>query len=284
VGQFVSGEQARERFRALLDRVDGAHDEMRALSSDEVGTAFRVKLAERLEAQHRSNRALMYRVFGQLADPPDELSPSPVTRDVIGARLRIPPKEITRRTTLAARVSQRRSPTGAPLPPQLPVVADALAAGRLGEDHLRVICHALDTLPSCVSVSDRDDVQRSLVGIAARSDAQIVAAAGRRIEEIFNPDGDFDERDRARRRGLYLHPQGPDGMSALSGLIDPETRCYWRPSPPRCAPAATYPTAAPPRRAMSAAPPNAATTASNWASRPRWPAAHWAPTAATPSP
>jgi hypothetical protein len=79
VGQFVSGEQARERFRALLDRVDGAHDQMRALSSDEVGTAFRVKLAERLEAQHRSNRALMYRVFGQLADPPDELSPSPAT-------------------------------------------------------------------------------------------------------------------------------------------------------------------------------------------------------------
>jgi hypothetical protein len=226
VVQFVTGEQARQRFRALLDRVDAAHDEMRALSSDEVGTDFRVELAERLEAQHRSNRALMYRVFGQIANPPDELSPCPATRDVIAARLRIPPKEIKRRTRLAARVGARRSPTGSPLPPELPVVADALGAGQLGEDHLRAICHAMDTLPSCVSVTDRDDVERSLVGIAERSDAEIVAAAGRRIDEIFNPDGDFDEHDRARRRGLYLGPQGPDGMSALTGLIDPETRCY----------------------------------------------------------
>ena len=61
---------------------------------------------------------------------------------------------------------------------------------------------------------------------AAKNDAEIVKTAGRRIDEIFNPDGDFDEADRARRRGLALGPQGPDGMSRLNGWIDPETRCY----------------------------------------------------------
>ena len=61
---------------------------------------------------------------------------------------------------------------------------------------------------------------------AAKNDAEIVKTAGRRIDEIFNPDGDFDEADRARRRGLVLGPQGPDGMSRLNGFIDPETRCY----------------------------------------------------------
>jgi hypothetical protein len=47
-----------------------------------------------------------------------------------------------------------------------------------------------------------------------------------RIDEIFNPDGDYDEADRARRRGLHLGAQGRDGMSRLSGFIDPETRAY----------------------------------------------------------
>ena len=105
-------------------------------------------------------------------------------------------------------------------------MAAALEAGTIGEDHLRVICRALDTLPSCVSPMDRDDVQASLLRQASKSDAEIVKAVARRIEEIFNPDGDYDKADRARRRGVTLGRQGRDGMSRLSGFIDPETRCY----------------------------------------------------------
>lgn len=78
MGEFVTGEAARERFRALSDQVDAAHAEMRALSSDGVGTAFRVELAERWETQERTNRALMYRMFGQIADPPDETAMAPM--------------------------------------------------------------------------------------------------------------------------------------------------------------------------------------------------------------
>ena len=60
-----------------------------------------------------------------------------------------------------------------------------------------------------------------------KNDADIVKAVALRIDEIFNPDGDYDEGDRARRRGLTLSQQGPDGMSRLSGFIDPETRCAY---------------------------------------------------------
>ncbi|HEX3548550.1 MAG TPA: HNH nuclease, partial [Mycobacterium sp.] len=59
---FVTRDAARERIRELLDQVDAAHDEMRALPSDGVGNAVRVELAERLEAQERTNRGLMFRV------------------------------------------------------------------------------------------------------------------------------------------------------------------------------------------------------------------------------
>ncbi len=89
-----------------------------------------------------------------------------------------------------------------------------------------MICRAIDVRPSFVSAVDRDDVERSLVREATKNDVEIVKAAARHIDELFNPDGHYDVADRARRRGLALGAQGPDGMSRLSGWIDPETRCY----------------------------------------------------------
>ena len=209
-----------------MGQVEDAYAQMRELSSDEVGNEFRVQMAERLEAQERVNRGLMYRMFAQIADPPDEAGCVPVLAHSLSARLRIPPREVTRRMKVAARICARRQLTGPPLPPELPLVADAVQAGTIGEDHLRAITAAIDRLPSCVSLQDRTDVEASLVREAAKNDAEIVKAVGRRIDEIFNPDGDFDETDRARRRGLVLGPQGPDGMSRLRGWIDPETRAY----------------------------------------------------------
>jgi hypothetical protein len=226
MGEFITGAAARERFRVLLDQVDDAYAQMRQLSSDEVGGVFRVEMAERLESQERTNRGLMYRVFAQIADPPDEVALVGALIDSLWARLRIPPKEIKRRMKMAARIRPRRQLVGPPLAPDLPEVADAVAAGAIGEDHLRSITAAMDRLPSCVSADDRVEVERSLVREAVKNDAEIVKAVGRHIDEIFNPDGDFDEADRARRRGMVLGPQGPDGMSRLWGWIDPETRCY----------------------------------------------------------
>jgi hypothetical protein len=215
MGEFMTGEAARERFRALADQVDAAYAEMRELSSDEVGNEFRVELAERLETQERTNRGLMYRMFGEIADPPDEVAYVPAVADNLWARLRIPPREIKRRMKLAGRIRPRRQLTGPPLAPELPVVAAAVEAGAIGEDHLRAICRAIDVLPSCVSAVDRDDVERRLVTEAAKNDVEIVKAAARHIDDLFNPDGHYDEADRARRRGLQLGAQGPDGMSRL---------------------------------------------------------------------
>ena len=84
MGQFITGEAARERFRALFDQVDAVFDEMRALSSDAVGNEFRVEMAERLEAQERVNRGLMYRIFGEIADPPDDVGMLPTVIDSLG--------------------------------------------------------------------------------------------------------------------------------------------------------------------------------------------------------
>jgi hypothetical protein len=219
-------QRRRARFRALTDQVDAAYDEMRALSCDGVGNEFRTELAERLEFQDRTNRGLMYRAFGEIADPPDEAGMAPVLVSSLAARLRIPPREVKRRMKMAARIRPRRQLSGPVLQPELELAAQAVEAGAIGEDHLRAICRAIDRLPSCVSMIDRGDVERSLVRDASKNDAEIVKAVAGRIDEIFNPDGDYDEADRARRRGQQLGQQGPDGMSRLSGWIDPETRSH----------------------------------------------------------
>ncbi len=227
MGSALSAEAARQRVDAALTAIDAAHDVLRATSSNLVGNDFRIDVAERLETQERTNRGLMYRFFGELADPPDGAGSIAAVRNALWARLRITPREITRRCKLAARIRPRQSLTGTPIEPELPELADAVAAGTVGEDHIRAVCHAVDVLPARVAPTDAADAERTLVAHATKLDAGIITKLGQRIADHLNPDGLFSDEDRVRRRGLQLGPQGPDGMSRLSGLLDPEARAYF---------------------------------------------------------
>jgi hypothetical protein len=227
MGSCASAEAARERIGAALDAVDAAHAVLRDTSSDVVGNDFRVDVAERLETQERTNRGLMYRFFAEIADPADGSGCLPAVREMLWARLRVTPREIVRRFKLGARIRPRRSLTGPPVRPGLPELAAAVEAGAVGEDHIRAVCQAVDVLPACVSPTDVAEAERTLVWHATRLDAGVVTKLGQRIADHLNPDGLFNDDDRARRRGLHLGPQGPDGMSRLHGLLDPEARAYF---------------------------------------------------------
>jgi hypothetical protein len=227
MGSVVGSERARERISAALDAIDAAHDVLRETPSDMLGNKFRVDVAERLETQERTNRGLMYRVFAEIADPPDETDCIPAVRAALWKRLRITPGEITRRFRLAARIRPRRSLTGPPLAPQLPELAAAVQAGALGDDHIRAVCRAIDVLPAAVLPTDVATAEHTLVEHATKVDAGVVTRIGQRIADYLNPDGLFSDDDRARRRGLHLWPQGPDGMSRLSGFLDPQARAYF---------------------------------------------------------
>lgn len=227
VGTWVSAAAARERISAALDAIDAAHEVLRNTPSDLVGSDFRVDVAARLETQERTNRGLMYRMFAEIADPPDETGFGPAVRDRLWARLRITPGEITRRFKLAARIRPRRSLTGPPLPAELPALGAAVEAGGVGEDHIRAVCRAVDVLPASVSPPDVANAERRLVEHAGNVDAKVVEKLGQQIADYLNPDGLFTDEDRARRRGLHVGPEGPDGMSRLNGLIDPEARAYF---------------------------------------------------------
>jgi Domain of unknown function (DUF222) len=137
----VTREAARERFRALADQVESAYAEIRCLSSDEVGNEFRVEMAEHLATQERSNRGLMYRVFGEIADPPDQTAMVPAVVNSLAGRLRIAPREVKRRMKVAARIRPRTERPAAAA--ALPHITAAMQARRIGEDHLRVISWAM---------------------------------------------------------------------------------------------------------------------------------------------
>ena len=227
MGSRASAEEARERIGAALDAIDAAHAVLGETGSDVVGNGFRVEVAERLETQDRTNRGLMYRFFAEIAEPPDGSECIPAVRDMLWARLRVTPSEIVRRFKLAARIRPRRSLTGPPVQPELPELAAAVQAGAVGEDHIRAVCQGVDVLPASVSPADVAEAERTLVRHARKLDAGVVTRLGHRIADYLNPDGLFTDDDRARRRGLRLGPQGPDGMSRLSGLLDPEARAYF---------------------------------------------------------
>ena len=227
MGSAISAEEARERIISALDAVDAAYDALRDTPTCLVGNSFRVEVAARLEAQERVNRGLMYRVFAELADPPDEAGSIAQLRSQLWQRLRVTPGEITRRFKLAVRIRPRRSLTGPALSAEFPELATAVENGLVGEDHIRAVCRAVDVLPACVAPADVEAAERTLVEHATRVDSGIVAKLGQRIADYLNPDGLFSDEDRARRRGLHLGPQGPDGMSRLSGLLDPEARAYF---------------------------------------------------------
>lgn len=229
--ELLTAEAVHAAVRAQLDAVDAAHDSLRSTCTDLAGNAFRIEVAERLEAQQRANRGLSYRMFGEVAEPIDGTNdpglPAGVkVRDLLASRLRLTAGEVRRRFRVASRIRPRRSLTGPSLPAELPILAAAVEAGELGDDHIGAVCRALDVLPASVSPADKDSAERTLVRHARTQDAQFVTTIGATIADCLNRDGNFTDEDHARRRGLALGRQGPDGMSRLSGWLDPETRSY----------------------------------------------------------
>ncbi len=228
---LLTAEAVQAAVRTELDAVDAAYDRLRATCTDLAGNAFRIEMAGRLETQHRTNRGLSYRMFGEIAAPvdgPDDprLPAGVKVRDVLASRLRLTAAEVKRRFRVAARIRPRRSLTGPSLAPELPELAAAVEAGEVGDDHIGAVVRALDDLPAAVSATDKEKAERTLVRHAKEQDAQFVTAIGAVIADCLNPDGNFTDEDRARRRGVVLGRQGRDGMSRLTGWLDPEARAY----------------------------------------------------------
>ena len=74
----------------------------------------------------------------------------------------------------------------------------------MSDDHIAAVCHALDKLPAAIARADREAAERVLVRHAREQDSTFVTAIGVEITDCLNP----------------------DGMSKLTGWLDPEARAY----------------------------------------------------------
>ena len=210
---------------AAFDELDAAFDKVAALSYDAPTHPELLALMNRLETLSRRLPAVDHQIINRLAAEADpKVLGGTTLADVLATRLRISEKEAGRRIEEAGDLGPRATIIGEQLEPKLPKTAAAQERGEIGAEHVRIIRKFFDELPDCVDYQTRQLAEADLARIAVGFKPEELRQAADRLMALVNPDGEFSDVDRARRRHLTLGKQGPDGMTPFSGLLDPEGR------------------------------------------------------------
>ena len=208
----------------VLDRLDVAADDAAELSFDVLTTPELWAMLERLERVARKLPVPQHAVINQLAEQADETELGGRLPHALADRLRITRADAKRRVAEAADLGERRALTGEVLPPLLTATAAAQRDGHLGRDHVRIIREFLHRLPSFVDLAAREGAEALLALQATEFRPEQVAGLADVVMDCLNPDGNYSDEDRARRRGITIGKQEFDGMSRISGLLTPEAR------------------------------------------------------------
>ena len=168
--------------------------------------------------------------------------------EVLRIRWRLSKAEAGRRLREAKQLGPRRTLTGDPLPPVLPVVAAAQAAGLITADHVTVIRDAMAEVPAAVSTADRETFELDMVRLAVGVGPKALADAAADQVFLFDQDGpEPDEHERQRTRGVSVGTQRRDGTTPVQATLDPEAMAVWEPlfakfaAPGMCNPADEQP-------------------------------------------
>ncbi|GAY15192.1 HNH endonuclease signature motif containing protein [Mycobacterium sp. shizuoka-1] len=181
---------------------------------------------ERIERLRRLLPALEHTVLAQLQSQTSAVDMGAKSwRAVLTHRLGISGADATRRLSDAADLSPRHSLTGEALPPALPATAAAQGRGEIGTDHVAVIRSFMDHLPAAVDGATREHAEAQLGGLAGGLTPEALRKLAHQLMAMINQDGILDDdRDQARKRGIVVGPQQVDGMSKISGWVNPELR------------------------------------------------------------
>ncbi len=211
---------------AALDALDAAFDTLTGLPLQSLSHPEQLTVLDRLEVLRRRQPALDHRVLAHLVSHVSPIALGAKSwADVLAERLRLSSGEARRRLAEAEDLGPRRALTGEPLAPRLAATAAAQAAGQLNAEHISIMRKFFHHLPQAVDAETRDCAEASLAGIAAGQRPEGLRQAATRLAALLDPDGALpDDRDRARKRALTLGKQGADGMSALTGYLDPMAR------------------------------------------------------------
>jgi hypothetical protein len=214
----------REEIIEVFDALHSTVSRLAELSFGVLTTPERLELLERLEQATRRLPIARHELINEVRRQATPAEIGGKLSHVLADRLRITRTEATRRIDEAADLGQRCALTGEPLAPQLPATAAGQRDGKIGSDHVRVIRGFLRDLPCSIDVDTRAHAEAQLADFAGQYRPEQLGKLANRLADWFNPDGDFSDEDRARRRGLTLGKQDADGMSQLRGWLTPAAR------------------------------------------------------------
>lgn len=144
--------------------------------------------------------------------------------------LRLSNVEAGARVRAAQRVGVLGNLAGDEREPELPCTATALRCGDISIEHVRGIAAVMARVPRAVEAADRAAAEQILAEFAVTGSPDDVGKVGESILAHLDPDGRLtDESDRARMRGIRIGRQRADGMSPISGEIDPTLRALLDP-------------------------------------------------------
>jgi hypothetical protein len=206
-----------DALRAAVPRIVGH-------SYEALTTPERLALLERLEQETRRLPVPGHALINQLVQQASRVELGGRLSHVLADRLRITRAEANRRIEEAQDLGPLTALTDEALPPRLRATSAGQRSGTIGAGHIRVIRRFFDQLPSWVDAQTRESADRDLAKLAAGFRPEALGKVADRIARYLNPDGEFTDDDRARRRGLTLGKQDIDGMSPLRGRLTPEAR------------------------------------------------------------
>jgi Domain of unknown function (DUF222) len=215
---------SREEIVETFDALEAELDRALALSFEVLTTPERLAMLERWETVRRRLPAGEYPLINQLAEQADETELGGKLASALANRLRITRAEASRRIHEAADLGERKAITGQPLPPRLEATAAAQRAGHLGGAHVAVIRGFVHRLPDVVDTETRQQAEAHLARLGGEHRPDELSKLADKLTDCLNPDGDFTDNDRARRRGITLGKQDLDGMSPINGYLTPEAR------------------------------------------------------------
>ena len=196
-------------------------DALADVDASGLGIAEQLTLLDLVEVARRRLTAVSHTVTLTAAKAD---APAVMTK-AIADRIRVSPAEIRRRLRDAEQLTPRTTLIGETLPAELPATASAWHAGDLDGEHVRVIQKFLRDLPSDIAPDVVADSEAFLASYAAQLRPDQLEKLAVQLAMRVNPDGNFSDEDRARKRGFTWSPtQHPDGMSTGKLLASPELR------------------------------------------------------------
>jgi hypothetical protein len=131
--------------------------------------------------------------------------------------------EASRRVRIGRAIRSRQSMLGELLPPERPVVAEAMAQGLIGLDTANTILYSLEQAAhgSGATPDRMDEAERALVKMGAMESADLVADFGRLWRDALDPDGIEPRYEEIRERRMITVGRERNGIKNYNIKANP---------------------------------------------------------------